>query len=145
MMSYWRYREEDMSTLRLAADEERVLEYFWDHGKDEVRRRLPDSVIVCFESEGSPPRLSEVNRAWAEIVTRVLTSKGYLAQQVDCDGQRCHALTSEGAAYLRRRHPATLAKWGTLPAPSRLETTLIAGVIGLGASVLGLLHVVTGR
>jgi len=129
---------------RVEPDEERVLEYFWDPRHENVRRELPEAVILFFEGDDLRSVPPDVVKSWAALVTRRLVNEGYLVRRTDPSGAERYLLTDGGSRYLLRRHPGMLAWWEKIMSSSPPAATFGAGVVGLLASVVAIVQLLHG-
>lgn len=123
---------------RLTADEERVLDYFWDRRTGKSRGPLPEAVVLFLEGEGWHPAMSGSLQARAAAVTQLLTSRDFVTRRFDGQGGKYYELNELGTEYLLRKHPAILGWWESLLMSLKPSTTLAAVMAGLAGSVIGI-------
>jgi len=130
----------DDAQRQITEDDERVLEYFWDRRQKKLRGPIPQTVILFFESDGWHATLSDLIRSRVALVTLRLAIKGYLTEHSDSQDQKYYELTKDGTEYLVTKHPTVLAYWEKLLALSPPTASLIVALVGLVASIMGIVQ-----
>jgi hypothetical protein len=125
----------------MTRDMDRIIEYFWNRRKQELRRRLPQSVIWFFETDEWNETLSDMRRAQVDVVTYQLEMKKYIVRKTDKDGT-FFELAPAGVVYLKDKHPTVLAYWKRLLELSPPTLTLLVAIVGFVASVFGIIQFV---
>lgn len=125
----------------LTADMDRILEYFWNARKQELRPRLPEAVIWFFETDDWHETLSQMLRSRVDVSTLALSIKGFILTKQDDTG-RFFELAPAGVAYMKDKHPTVLAYWKRLLELSPPMLSLVVAAIGFVASVFGIIQFV---
>jgi len=126
----------DDITKHLTKTQRRVLEYFWNEKRQELRYQIPKEVIYFLESEERHAAMMGIVRSDIDLVLLKLQSKGYLESSGGSDVK----LSNEGVEYLTRVHPLILLYWEKALKLTPPTVSLLAAFIGFVASVFGIVQ-----
>ena len=126
---------------RLTANERAVLEHFWNDRRQELRLEIPKEVLYFLEGEVHPKSEGLLIRGETESILLSLSSKGYLESALLREAKA--RLSIQGAVFLTEQHPTLLMYWARTLHLIPPSFSLIATVIGLVASVFGIVQFIS--
>jgi hypothetical protein len=128
----------------LTDDERRLLEYFWNRRKKEIRDRLSEVIINWFETDQHDKSMAEIIIAQTDCDMLSLRTKGYI-ESVGSRQPAVYSLTKQGVEYLKDRHPRIIAIWESFLESTPSFWTFIGTLVGLIASALGIYEFIFRR
>ena len=128
----------------ISPSHKRILEYFWNSKRKQIRDALPLAVVDFFESEESSATFRMLNVSNVNLLIAELIAKGYIDPPVRKPGQvRAEdilTLKRLGLDFLYKRHPYVFVWWTKILDALPSSVSLAMAAVGLVASVLGILQ-----
>jgi hypothetical protein len=120
---------------RLSEGQARILEYFWNKRRREIRSGLPVDIIYFFEAEPRPEESADMSKTETDLAMMELSQKGYVIRDYDSGG---YLLTKDGIVYLKDQHPELIVLLQRLIDSTPAPISIAAGWIAFIAAVFGI-------
>jgi hypothetical protein len=129
----------DEARNALSLDERRVMEYFWNSKKQRLRKRVPYTVLLFFETDEYHDSLHPMITSRLNLVLLKLEIKKFLSKKGDPNGA-IYELAADGVGYMKSKHPDVLMYWTRLLQLAPPSLSLFVAAVGFVASIFGIIQ-----